>query len=152
MKKSILNRGSITIEINSLNPEKILNILWKRDIDIIEAKKTSITTIFLTISYENYKEVYKIVENCKGKIKIIKKTGIIFFLERVQKEVTLILGGILFFIVLYILSTYIWGIEIETEENLAPYEVRKELALIGIKPGVAKKYIDVDTIEKKTFK
>ena len=73
MKKSILNRGSITIEINSLNPEKILNILWKRDIDIIEAKKTSITTIFLTISYENYKEVYKIVENCKGKIKIIKK-------------------------------------------------------------------------------
>lgn len=149
MKKSILNRGSITIEINSLNPEKILNILWKRDIDIIEAKKTSITTIFLTISYENYKEVYKIVENCKGKIKIIKKTGIIFFLERVQKEVTLILGGILFFIVLYILSTYIWGIEIETEENLAPYEVRKELALIGIKPGVAKKYIDVDAIEKK---
>ena len=61
MKKSILNRGSITIEINSLNPEKILNILWKRDIDIIEAKKTSITTIFLTISYENYKEIYKIV-------------------------------------------------------------------------------------------
>ena len=129
MKKSILNRGSITIEINSLNPEKILNILWKRDIDIIEAKKTSITTIFLTISYENYKEVYKIVENCKRKNKDNKKTGIIFFLERVQKEVTLILGGILFFIVLYILSTYIWGIEIETEENLAPYEVRKELAL-----------------------
>lgn len=149
MKKSKFNRGSITLEISLLSPEKILNILWKRNIDIIEVKKISITTICLTINYEYYKEIEEIIKNCKGKIKIIKKTGMIFFLERVQKEFTLILGGILFFMVLYILSTYIWGIEIETEENLAPYKVRKELASMGIKPGIAKKYIDVYEVEKK---
>lgn len=149
MKKSKFNIGNITLEISSLAPEKILNILWKKDIDIVEIKKTNITTIVLTISYINYKEIEEVVKKCKGKIKIIKKTGMIFFLERVQKEVTLILGGILFLMVIYILSTYIWGIKIETEENLAPYEVRKELSLIGIKPGIAKKYIDVYDIEKK---
>ena len=57
MRKSKFNRGSITLEISSLSPEKILNILWKRDIDIIEVKKISITTILLTINYSYYKEV-----------------------------------------------------------------------------------------------
>ena len=42
-----------------------------------------------------------------------------------------------------------WAIDIETENNLSPYQVRKELKSIGITPGIKKSSIDVYDLEDK---
>ena len=54
-----------------------------------------------------------------------------------------------FFILLYLLSNNIWAIDIETQNNLTPFEVRKELTSIGITPGIKKANINVYNIERK---
>jgi similar to stage IV sporulation protein len=60
----------------------------------------------------------------------------------------LVIGILIFFIVIYILSNYIWAIDIQTQKNLSPFEIRQQLSSIGIKPGINKSKIDVDEIEK----
>lgn len=149
MKLDKINSNKIRLEISSLSSEKILNTLWKRNINIINVKKVSITTMIITVDYIHYNEIEEIVKKSKGKVKILGKSGLLFFLERLRKEINLILGGIFFLIVLYILSTYIWGIEIKTGESLPPYEIRSQLSELGVKPGIAKKDLNVYELEKK---
>ena len=54
-----------------------------------------------------------------------------------------------FLLILLYLSTFIWSIEINTRNNLSPYEIRQDLFDLGIMPGIKKKEIDVKELEKK---
>ena len=55
---------------------------------------------------------------------------------KMKRKVSLVIGVVMFFIVIYILSNYIWAIDIQTQKNLSPFEIRQQLSSIGIKPGL----------------
>lgn len=144
-----LKSGKIAMEVNAIIPEKILNILWHHGIYTSQVIKMDLTTIRFKIDYKDYKEAEAIIKKGKGKFRVIGKSGLIVLLLQMKRKVSLVIGGALFFIVLYILSNYVWAIDIETKENLTPFEVRKELTEIGIKPGLRKSQLNVYEIERK---
>ncbi|MBN1070341.1 sporulation protein YqfD [Clostridium botulinum] len=144
-----LKIGKITIEVNSLIPEKILNIIWQRGINVTKIVKLNITTVRFEIPFDSYKEVEEVVKKTKGKVRIVGKSGIIVLLLSIKRKLSLCIGAGVFLLVLYVLSNYIWAIDIQTRNNLSPFEVRKELTSIGIKPGLKKSDINVYNIEKK---
>ncbi|AOR22988.1 sporulation protein YqfD [Clostridium taeniosporum] len=144
-----LKIGKITVEVNSLIPEKIFNILWQRGINVTKIVKLNITTVRFQIPFDSYKEVKEVVNRTKGKVRIVGKSGIIVLLLSIKRKLSLCIGAGLFLLVLYLLSNYIWAIDIQTRNNLSPFEVRKELTSIGIKPGLKKSDINVYNIEKK---
>ncbi len=141
--------GKLTIEVKALKVEKILNAIWNRNIPVNNVIKLDLTTIMFEVDYSNYSEVLSIVKRYKGKIRITNRNGWIFRLIRLRKKISLVLGVFLFFGIIYGLSNYIWSIDIETKENLTPFEVRRELYAIGIKPGLKKSSINVYEIERK---
>lgn len=141
--------GQLTIEVKALKIEKILNAIWNRNIPVNNVVKIDLTTIMFNIDYKEYDEVLSIIKKYKGKIKITNRNGWIFRLIRLRKRISLSLGIFLFFGIIYGLSNYIWSIDIETRENLSPFEVRRELESIGIKPGLKKADINVYEIERK---
>lgn len=141
--------GKLTIEVKALKVEKILNAIWNRNIPVNKVVKLDLTTIMLEIDYENYNEVLSIIKKYKAKVKIINKNGWLFKLINLRRKISLVFGGVLFFAIIYGLSNYIWAIDIETKENLTPFEVRRELESIGIKPGLKKTDINVYEIERK---
>ncbi|NFG60565.1 sporulation protein YqfD [Clostridium sp. CMCC3677] len=141
--------GKITIEVNSLIPEKTLNILWQKGINVSKIVKLNITTVRFQIPFDSYKEVEEVVKRTKGKVRIVGKSGIIVLLLSIKRKLSLCIGAGVFLLVLYLLSNYIWAIDIQTRNNLSPFEIRKELTSIGIKPGLKKSDINVYNIEKK---
>ena len=141
--------GQLTIEVKALKTEKILNAIWNRNIPVNNVVKIDLTTIMFNIDYKEYDEVLSIIKKYKGKIKITNRNGWIFRLIRLRKKISLSFGIFLFFGIIYGLSNYIWAIDIETRENLSPFEVRRELESIGIKPGLKKTDINVYEIERK---
>ena len=144
-----LRVGTVTIEVSAPVPEKFLNLLWNKGVKITKVVRVDITTIRLDINYENYKEVEGSASRCKGKIKVVGRQGLVFFLMRLKKQVTLALGGIVFLLGIYLLSTYVWSVEIKTGDNVAPYQIRKQLTSLGVKPGIKKSDLDVYDLEKK---
>ena len=50
---------------------------------------------------------------------------------------------------IYYLSTYIWAVEVDVQQNIPPFEIRKQLNSIGVRPGIPKNSIDVKEIEKQ---
>jgi len=141
--------GRITLEVSAPVPEKFLNLLWSKGVKIKNVNRIDITTISLEIGYGEYKEVENAAKKCKGKIRIVNREGLIFLIIRVKKKISLIIGSLVFLGGLYVLSTHIWAIEITTKQNVAPFEIRKELTELGIKPGLSKNDINVYTLEKK---
>ena len=144
-----LKLGEITIEVSAIMPEKILNMLWNNEIYTCNIVKIDLTTIRVSICFKDYKEAEMLIKKYKGKVRIVNTSGIIVLLMKMKRKVSLVIGTLIFFIVIYILSNYIWAIDIQTQRNLSPFEIRQQLSSVGVKPGLNKSQIDVYAIEKK---
>ena len=144
-----IKKGKILVEIKILNTEKLLNLFWTKNIRVYKVKKSDFATLILEIDYLNYAEVKEYVESLGGRINIIKSEGFVFFLGNIKKKLSLVTGGLMFLCIIYYLSTYIWAIEVDVQQNVSPFEIRKQLKSIDIKPGIPKNSIDVKEIEKK---
>lgn len=144
-----IKKGRILVEIKIVNSEKILNIFWLENIQVYKIKRKDVATLILEIDYLNYGYMKSVVEKLGGRINIIKSDGLVFFLGNVKKKISLAIGAVLFLCIIYYLSTYIWAIEVEVQKNIPPFEVRKQLSSLGIKPGISKSSIDVKKVEKQ---
>ena len=116
MAGGILDSGKVSVEINILKPERLLNILWSENIKIVSAKRVDIATIRITINYDDYNGLLDIVKRLNGKIKVIGSSGFLFFIGKLKSKMFLSIGGGLFLILLMHLSTYVWSIEINTKK------------------------------------
>ena len=122
--------GIITIEIQSLIPEKFINLMWKNGVYIKNIKKKNITTMTMEISLKDYGKIENIAKKTKTKIRIVERRGMAFFLIKVKRRIALVSGIILFISIIYYLSTFVWNIEISSDKNLSPYEIRQQLKFI----------------------
>lgn len=142
----------VTIEIKSKRPEKFINLLWENGVNVKDLKKVDITTMIMDVSLKDYFTVCDVCKRTKTKIKIIDRKGVSFFIIKTRKRKTLIGGIFIFGVVIYLLSTFIWFIDINTEKSMTPFELRTQLKGMGVKPGINKKDIDVYKIEEELLK
>lgn len=149
MATGVFDSGKVVVEVNILKPERLLNILWNENINVINVKRIDVATIRVTIDYNDYNVLIDVVKRLNGKSKVIGSTGILFFIGKLKSKLFLAIGGGIFIALLLYFSTYVWSIEITTKKNVSPYELRQQLYEIGIKPGISKNKIDVKDIEKK---
>jgi similar to stage IV sporulation protein len=145
-------RGIITIEIQSHIPEKFINVLWKKGIQIKNIRKISITTMIMDVNLRDFSEIEETASITKTKIKIISRKGLTFFMIKIRRRVALVGGVLVFVFILYYLSGFVWKIDIQTENNLAPYEIRQQLTSLGIAPGIRKSKINVYQLQEKMIK
>jgi len=149
MAVGFFDSGIVIVEINILKSERLLNILWRESINIINVKRIDAATIRISIDYSDYENVISIVKKLNGKSKIVGSKGILFLIGRLKNKIFLAIGGAMFIILLLYFSTFVWSIEITTKQNVSPYEIRQQLYSIGIKPGISKKIINFKEIENK---
>lgn len=142
-------KGTITMEISSLMPEKFINLLWKNGIVTKNIKKVNITTVVLEVKLCDYGEIIKLAKKAEAKIVIIERSGLSFFFIKIKSRSAMVLGVILFGSIIYYLSTFVWNIEINTEQYISPYELRNQIKGFGVMPGLRKKNIDVYDLENK---
>lgn len=149
MATGVFESGKVVVEVNILKPERLLNILWNENVNVINIKRIDVATIRISIDYNDYDILVEAVRNLNGKSKIVSKTGILFIVGKLKSKLFLAIGGMVFLTILLYLSTYVWSIEINTKKNVSPYELRQQLYSIGIKPGISKDEIDVKDVEKQ---
>lgn len=149
MNLDFFKKGQIKVEIKVFDINKLLNVLWKNGIKVENVKKIDIVTVTLNVNYSEYGKLKSCVKRLNGKIKIISAKGFVFFLARMKKSISILIGVLVFLIGLYIYSGYIWRIDIETKKNVAPSEIRTMLREFDIKPGIKKNNVNVYGLERK---
>lgn len=146
------NKNYIKIEIIYSKPEKIINLLWKNNIPLKNINKKNTNVIITYVLLKDYKTLYYICKENGAKIKVTKRYGRGIYLNKIKNRIGLSFGIIIFFFIIYYLSSYIWSINIIASKYLTPYEIRKELYSLDIIPGIRAKDINVYELENKLLK
>ena len=145
-------KGTIEVEVQCLIPERIINLLWNKGVIIKNVRKVNISTVRFYIAVRDYKHLEESANVTNSKIRITSRSGMHFIIMKVKRYLSFAAGSVLFLVLIYYMSTFIWSIEIETEKYLSPYEVRKYLMDLGVRPGIKKKDTSVARIEEEMKK
>lgn len=148
MYLDFLKKGYINVEIKLFNPERLINLLWNRGIRVEKIEKKDVITLCMQIKYADYNEIRSMVKELHGEISIKNKKGIVVWLIKFKNRSSYIVGIILFLGIFYFLSGFVWGVEVDDNKFLSPYEVRKAVYSLGAKPGVRKDKINIKQLEK----
>ncbi|MBR6504727.1 MAG: sporulation protein YqfD [Clostridia bacterium] len=138
--------GYLNIEVEGFYIERFINMCISKGFFLwnINRKKSSIMTV--NIGIEDFKKIKEVVKKSGCKIKINYKKGVPFIFNKYKKRKIFLGICILIFIVIFILSNYIWNIEIIGLSKINEDEIYKSLESNGLKIGASKEKIDVKTI------
>jgi similar to stage IV sporulation protein len=142
------NKSYITVQVDSVDGEKILNYLWNKNVNVKNVKRNNAFSLTLEILVSDYSHLEDGVRKVKGKVKILHRRGINFFYIKLSSRKLLIVGIAVFFFILYYCGRFIWSVDIATNKYLAPLEVRNILKGYGIMVGSKKDKIDVLKLEE----
>lgn len=143
-----INSSYVTVRIEAVDIEKILNYLWNNQVEMKNIKNINKFSVNLDVELSDYKTLIHAVKKGKGKLKVINRKGLRFLFIKANLRKFLVVGIAVFFFVLYYLGTFIWKVEIIEDRYLAPIEVRNMLKSYGINVGTKKNTINVEEIEK----
>ncbi len=138
--------GYITIEVEGFFIERFLNICKNKKIFIKDLKREKITYIKAKILKSDFREIVHIAKQTKCKLKIKKKSGVPFFINRYRKRKIFAIAILVIAIFIFIATKFIWNVEIIGNENLSKQEILNLVKEYGISVGKLKSGIDIQKI------
>lgn len=140
-------KGYVTIIVEGYFLEKFINICTRRQIYLWDVKMVNSCTVKMKVSINGFKALKPIAHKTKCRVRILYKKGTPFIIHRYRKRKTFMLGVLLFGILLWYLTSFIWIIDIVGNDNLRKEEIAACLEQSGLTVGSYKIGLDTDSIE-----
>lgn len=138
--------GYVRITVEGYYIERFINICTTNKILIWNLKREKSVKLHLNVGIEDFFRIVKVAKKLKCKVKIEKKRGIPFLLNKYRKRKIFLLSLIIIMIALYTSSNYIWNIEIQIEDNLELANIEEDIEQAGLEIGKLKSKIDTQEI------
>lgn len=104
------------------------------------------------VSFRMFSEDYKTLHMFVGKTHvaphIVEKRGLPFVCERALRNWTFTFGLVLFFVVLRVLSLFVWQINYYGQREYTKETISKEVTELGVYPGMLRSKLNCDSIER----
>jgi similar to stage IV sporulation protein len=138
--------GYLTINITGIAPEKFINLCTRKGIVLWDMNWKE-NNMHAKIRISDFRRIRPLVRKTHCTVAIITRHGFPFFMHRARNRKMLIAGGVLFCICLYLLSSFIWFVEVGGLISLPPEAVLHVARQAGLKPGVFKSNVDLKQVE-----
>ena len=132
--------GVLLVEFFGIYPEKLLNLCAKNGINIWSARYIN-QKIRAKILARDFIKLRKILRKSGIKVHIIQKNGFPFFIRKYNKRLGFLIGLVIFFFFLQVMSGYIWIIEVKGNKTVSESQIVSACNEIGIKEGIKKNKI-----------
>lgn len=127
--------GYVVFECYGYFVERFLNITSKRRIGLWGIKRLSEGSIRAKIKAKDFKLLKVPAKKANVKIKITHKRGLPFILHRYRKRKGFFIGVVVFFLILWVLSSFVWSIEIKGNFLVKNEQIVQTLKESGITNG-----------------
>ena len=138
--------GFVTIEVEGFFIERFLNICRNKNILLQDLSREMNTYIKVKILKSDFKEIRHIARKTKCKVKIKKKSGIPFVINKYRKRKIFAVAILVIAIFIFIITKFIWNVEIIGNKKIETEEIRKLVAEYGIIEGKLKSDINTQKI------
>ena len=141
--------GYMSIEVEGYYIERFINICKSKKIPIWNLRREKGVKLYLNIGIKDFRKLSAVSRKTKCKVKIKRKRGIPFILNRYKKRKLFLILLMVLFCIIYISSKYIWNIEYEVENNEVIENIENDIEEAGVKIGMKKDKINTDEIINK---
>ena len=130
--------GYVNIEVEGYFIERFINICNNKKILLWNIERKHSTIIKANIGIRDFKKIKEIAKKTKCRIKIQKKKGIPFILNKYKNRKIFVVFFILLIITIITLSNFIWNIQVVGNNKISTEEIIKDLAEDDFKIGTSK--------------
>ncbi len=142
------SRWYVIIRVEGFSKERFLNLVANKNLYVWDIEQKH-NFLYMKVSVKGYRELKPLWKKASVKVKIVKKVGIPFFTYKHRRR-KIIFGGIIFFaLALYILSSFVWKIDIKGNERVSTEEVIEFLENKDLKIGTYKYSVSAVEIENQ---
>ena len=139
-------KGYVIVEVSGTTLEKFLNLALHHHIPMWDVKQEGNKVRFKT-SIEAFKRMKPDLKKSRCRVKVVGKKGFPFIANRYKKR-RLFVGGILIFVImLWILSSFVWLVEAEGATRISSMDIIKCLEEKGYESGKLKNKMNLREAE-----
>lgn len=142
--------GTVMLKVSGPMPEKFINLcmMEKKHILSITRKKED---FIVCIKLQDFFAIRPLVRKSHNSIEVIGYWGLPFFKRKIKRRKMLVVGGILFLLIINILMSYIWFVDIIGIKNVPVEKIKECVYQYGLKPGVLKDSVLTKNIENQVL-
>ena len=142
-------RGYVIIIVEGFFIEKFINICARRNIHLWDIRMQRERLVTMRTTIKGFKLIRPVARKSGCKVRLLKKTGLPFIFNRYRRRKAFFAGAVLFIILLNLLASFVWSIEISGNNELQTEFIEKALDRHGIRTGAFKYRIDTDSAVDK---
>lgn len=143
--------GMVTVRIKGPYPEKIINLALSRGIYLMGVNRRG-EGISFSLRTSGLEPLRSIVDQIEYDMEVESREGWPFFKRILRRRWALALGGVLFVVALYVLSSFVWYVGVSGTKHVAPQTIIKSASQYGLYNGVSKLELDKKSVEDGILK
>ena len=136
------------IKITGFSMERFMNMASYRQILFWDAKASG-TSMVMKTSWQGVQALQYCAEKTGCQLEVIAYGGLPAKWRKYKGRQILMVGVLFFIVGLYVLSSFVWTVEVQGNERLAKEEVLSACADWGLRPGAWKSKVDTAQISKQ---
>ncbi len=141
--------GYLELSIEGYYIERFINLCRTNKIIIWHLKRKEEIKLNFRVSVQDFKKICKLVKKTRCKVKIENKKGVPFLLHRYKKRKIFFGLLIIFLLLLFISSNFIWNVEVVEQNGKNLENIAQDIENAGLKIGELKTKIDTKEIINK---
>ena len=138
--------GYVNISVEGYFIERFINICISKNILLWNMERKKSTYLNANIGIKEFKKIKQIAKKTKCKIKINRKKGMPFLINKYKKRKIFAIFLLFILILIFLSSNFIWNIEISGNERIEEIDLLNLLNENGLYIGKVKKNIDTQKI------
>lgn len=134
LQSSIISklRGFVTVEVRGERREELVNAAAAGGFSIWDVKLTRNERLEMNILLRDFFRLRPLLKRTGCRIHVKARFGFPFFLDKLGHRKMFVVGGVAFFIGLYILSSLVWNVQVQGNVKITEDQIMKAAAQEGI--------------------
>ena len=142
--------GYVRLSVSGGFPERFLNLVTRDGIGLWNITRKS-GVLYVCVRAKKFKKLRGAAHKSGVKLHIISKKGIPFRLHRYHKRKGIGFGIVLFLVLLLVLSSFIWTVDVSGNKTLSKADIVDTLDELGLHVGTLKMGLDYKKLENEAI-
>ncbi len=141
-------RGFLILSLQGAYLERFINLCVRYGIYLWNIRKAGEDRATVCVSVPGFRRIREAARKTKTRIRILERKGFPLFLHKHRRRGAFVAGMLLFALIIAVLSSFIWTVEIDGTEKIDKNMVRNALKTCGLDVGVIKYKIKSSEIKE----
>ncbi len=140
--------GYVTITVRGEAPEKFINMAATRGIFLWDIARRGEQSMRVNVRLSAVRPLRHIARRTRCGFRITRRTGLPFLWMRLARRKALAFGAVLFVLGLYLLSSFVWTIEVTGNSKVSTADILSVASGVGLNRGMPKWRLDCPAVER----